>query len=226
MPPPSLIPTPKGTFDLFEYIEQTPNGMLTELQARHIFRQLVSALLFLHQNGLAHRDVKDENVLIDGGLNVKLIDFGSVGVVEGEESGGKGFDRFLGTLQYASPEILQGNHYRGPEADIWALGCLLYIMLAGESPFPNPSSAILSAFERPTQTVSEDCLDLLRWMLEKRPGDRASIADIWWHPWVCGGWEDVFCVCEGEGCEAVTEVEGAGFPVLNGMSGWLLRLEG
>ncbi|KAJ3081010.1 hypothetical protein HK102_002639, partial [Quaeritorhiza haematococci] len=146
-------------------------------------------IVYLHGLGIVHRDIKDENILIDDKFNVKLIDFGSAAFVP---AGAEGvFDRFLGTLQYAPPEILQGNSYRGPEADIWALGCCLYIMLCGRFPYETPAHVIHSPFTLPPgatgkQDLSIECIDLLRWMLEKKPERRASIGDVWWHPWVRG----------------------------------------
>ncbi|KAJ3085027.1 hypothetical protein HK102_000389 [Quaeritorhiza haematococci] len=181
-PPPSpQIPVPslqrRNSFDLFECIEQHEH--FSEQQALHVFRQVASAVLYLHKLGIVHRDIKDENILIDDKFHVKLIDFGSAAFSEG-----KLFDRFLGTIQYASPEILRGEKYRGPEADIWALGCCLYIMLNGEVPFDNPAHALHSPFTPPKYKLTPECVDLLAWMLDKRPASRATIFDIWRHPWM------------------------------------------
>ncbi len=82
---------------------------------------------------MLHRDVKDENVVIDERFRVKLIDFGSAcDLPKDEESS---FANFFGTLDYCSPEVLQGNRYRGPELEAWTLGVLMYTMLFAEMPF-------------------------------------------------------------------------------------------
>jgi serine/threonine protein kinase len=64
------------TFDLFEFIETNPD--VNEHIASHVFRQVVAAVAYLHGNGVLHRDIKDENVILNEQLEAKLIDFGSV----------------------------------------------------------------------------------------------------------------------------------------------------
>ncbi|KAJ1553206.1 hypothetical protein HK096_008827 [Nowakowskiella sp. JEL0078] len=122
LPTPSQLKPPvrelrrRSSCDLFECIEHY--SRFTESQSRRVFSQIVHAIAYLHSIGIVHRDIKDENLLIDENFNVKLIDFGSVGFIP---QGGKLFDRFLGTLQYASPEILRREQYRGPEAETGTL---------------------------------------------------------------------------------------------------------
>lgn len=63
----------RASHDLFECIEQTPNKRLSEDQARHIFAQVVEAVHYLDSQGITHRDIKDENLVIDKNLKVVLI---------------------------------------------------------------------------------------------------------------------------------------------------------
>ncbi|KAI9009913.1 hypothetical protein CLU79DRAFT_774464 [Phycomyces nitens] len=115
--------------DLFDYIE-LKNGM-TEEEIRDIFRQVASAVHHLHSHKIIHRDIKDENVILDQHGGVRLIDFGSAAYLRE----GRRYETFVGTLDYAAPEILRGQNYEGPPQDIWALGILLYTLMYRENPF-------------------------------------------------------------------------------------------
>ncbi|KAF9325962.1 hypothetical protein BG006_010567, partial [Podila minutissima] len=117
--------------DLFDYIELTP--YMTEDEIRSIFRQICEAVYHLHSNKIVHRDIKDENVILDQDGKIQLIDFGSSAYVKE----GKEFDTFCGTLDYAAPEVLTGKKYEGRKQDIWALGILLYTLIYKENPFYN-----------------------------------------------------------------------------------------
>lgn len=103
--------------------------LLSERQAREITRQLCSALWILHSMGAVHRDIKPENVILRGGDAV-LIDFDASRVFK-LESGGD--TRVLGTVGYAAPEQF-GLSQTDSQADIYALGVLLNIMLTGKHP--------------------------------------------------------------------------------------------
>lgn len=116
--------------DLFDYVESHPDG-LSPFEVRSFVGQLTDAVRFLHTNGIVHRDIKDENVILDGTGRCQLIDFGSAA----HWRPGKRWDTFSGTLHYASPEILRGEMYGGKEQDVWALGTVAYVLLVGETPF-------------------------------------------------------------------------------------------
>ena len=115
--------------DLFEFIDRQPN--IDEPLASYIFRQLVSAVSYLHSNNIVHRDIKDENIVINEEFRIKLIDFGSAAYMQK----GKKFATFCGTLDYCSPEVLLGNKYYGPELDCWTIGIALYTLVFAENPF-------------------------------------------------------------------------------------------
>ncbi|KAI9319609.1 hypothetical protein BX666DRAFT_1914391 [Dichotomocladium elegans] len=114
--------------DLFDYIE-LKNGMDDD-EIRGIFKQIALGVQHLHNHKIVHRDIKDENVVLDQNGGVRLIDFGSAAYLKGRR-----FDTFVGTLDYAAPEILAGQTYEGPPQDIWALGILLYTLVYRENPF-------------------------------------------------------------------------------------------
>lgn len=119
------------SMDLFDYIEL--NEHIDESEIKNIFLQIAKAVEHIHQLHIVHRDIKDENVLLDENGCVQLIDFGSATYFRE----GRKFDTFGGTLDYCAPEILKGMPYEGPPQDIWSLGTLLYTMIYRENPFYN-----------------------------------------------------------------------------------------
>ncbi|KAL1917176.1 uncharacterized protein VTP21DRAFT_4832 [Calcarisporiella thermophila] len=175
----------RGSCDLFECIEQ--HRHFPEHQARHIFRQIVECVAYLDSVGVCHRDLKDENIVIDAALRVKLVDFGSaISFTPSSHPFNKQkmwLDRFYGTVEYASPEILLGQKYYAPAAEVWALGVLLYLLLHGQPPFQDPYQAVYEPYDK-RKAVSESCENLLLRMLEKRPEKRVTVKEVLLHPWL------------------------------------------
>lgn len=162
--------------DLFDLIELNPN--LAESECKSIFRQIVSAVAHLHSLGIVHRDIKDENIILDGLGLPKLIDFGSAAYVRNGP-----FDVFVGTIDYAAPEVLSGNPYLGRPQDVWALGILLYTIVYKENPFYNVDE-ILEGELRVPHVMSEDCLDLIKMILVRDANKRPTVEDISQHVWL------------------------------------------
>ncbi|KAG0035327.1 hypothetical protein BGZ81_009823 [Podila clonocystis] len=181
-PPKPALLVRRTSCDLFECIEH--HSKFSESQARMIFKQIVECVSYLNAKGICHRDIKDENIVIDNDFVVKLIDFGSAVIIPRPQ--GKLFDRFYGTINYASPEILKGEKYRAESAEVWSLGILLYTILYGEVPFNDPVQAISGPYIAPRVRSSNECLHLLNWMLAKTPDRRATIEDVVAHPWIAG----------------------------------------
>ncbi|CAI7587442.1 unnamed protein product [Penicillium glandicola] len=174
--------TPHGLpgMDLFDYIELKAN--MDESECRNIFKQVASAVNHLHTKALVvHRDIKDENVVLDGEGRIKLIDFGSAAYIKNGP-----FDVFVGTIDYAAPEVLQGRSYRGKEQDIWALGILLYTIVYKENPFYNVDEILDHPLRIPFLPFSEDCIDLIRTMLDRDVDNRLTITEVLQHPWMVG----------------------------------------
>jgi serine/threonine protein kinase len=145
--------------NLLDWIEYKRHGSLSESEACFYFKQLIAALSACHAQGVYHRDVKLENILImdQGGLKLKLTDFGlgssylsskasssliaaSRSLSKQETSQMRTDAEFCcktccGTPLYASPEVLHGRNYAGGPVDIWSAGVVLYMMILGEPPF-------------------------------------------------------------------------------------------
>ncbi|EXJ95875.1 CAMK/CAMKL/PASK protein kinase [Capronia coronata CBS 617.96] len=173
-----MLPHGIPGMDLFDYIELRTN--MTEAESRNIFRQVVDAIHHLHTKALVvHRDIKDENVVLDGEGRIKLIDFGSAAYIKNGP-----FEVFVGTIDYAAPEVLQGKPYGGKEQDVWALGILLYTIAYKENPFYNLDEILDHPLRVPFLPYSEDCLELIRKMLDRDVEKRITIEQVRDHPWL------------------------------------------
>ncbi|RWS18449.1 sperm motility kinase 2B-like protein [Leptotrombidium deliense] len=91
---------------------------MQEEQARRVFRQIVCAVGYCHDQGVVHRDLKPQNILVDARGHVKLIDFG----FSSRFTAGQKLTNFWGTPAYLAPEVVLWQAYEGPPADIWSLG--------------------------------------------------------------------------------------------------------
>ncbi|KJE98206.1 CAMK/CAMKL protein kinase, variant [Capsaspora owczarzaki ATCC 30864] len=174
--------------ELFDYIVARQN--LKEVEARRVFRQIISAVSYCHQSALIHRDLKPENLLLDSDLNIKIIDFGFSNVYRTDMV----LNTFCGSPYYAAPEMIVGQSYVGPEIDIWSMGVILYTLLCGHLPFDDDNltrlyeKVLVGQFDLP-ETLSQMAKDLLVRMIRVEPGGRAPLEEIAKHPWVMEGYD-------------------------------------
>ncbi|KAI8993654.1 kinase-like domain-containing protein [Pilobolus umbonatus] len=182
-------------FIVMEYAEKgvvmdltanSPIKPYSETECRSLFRQLVDAVDHLHLNGIIHRDIKPQNLLLTNDNTVKLIDFGTSAKVSSRAS------YHHGTPAFTAPEIIKKvskeNAYM-TAADVWAMGVTLYCLIHGCLPFPKNNiielyDEILYQKVTHPRPLDKDLTDLIERMLEKNPENRITIESIRCHPWL------------------------------------------
>ena len=152
----------RARYDLYEAL--TRAGLFSEARTRRVMQQLLSALEYLHRNGVIHRDIKPENLLLfsgggwdDSQMVLKVADFGTArilvggGAHAGQHEGLIAALRamvtstsYVGTSYYMAPEICWRRPY-GPAVDVWSAGVVMHVLLSGEAPWgvgrtPHPVS--------------------------------------------------------------------------------------
>ncbi|KAH7909106.1 kinase-like protein [Hygrophoropsis aurantiaca] len=105
-------------------------GSLSLTCSRYYAAQIVDAVDYIHTKDVIHRDLKPENLLLDNAYRIKITDFGTAKIIEPSERA----NTFVGTAQYVSPELLEKNE-TSKSSDLWAIGCIIYQMIAGRFAF-------------------------------------------------------------------------------------------
>lgn len=119
--------------ELFDYIAD-PGKEFSETFARHYFKQILSGLKSMHDQGIAHRDLKTENLFLSSDFTLKIGDFGFSKFMDSQINNGK-LKTQLGTSGYQCPEMLEGQLYSGSANDIFAIGVILFILVKAYPPF-------------------------------------------------------------------------------------------
>ncbi|KAG1658455.1 hypothetical protein FOA52_005619 [Chlamydomonas sp. UWO 241] len=160
---------------------------ISEAVALQYFRDVVQGLDYLHFNGVVHGDVKPDNLLLTISAKVKITDFGSARLC----AVGDKLATPTGTPAFMAPEQCTGRPFDGFAGDMWALGVCLYMFVFGTPPFSGHTSyQVYHAIQNqtlalpPAKPVSPDLERLLRALLNKTPGERATMESVLEHPWV------------------------------------------
>jgi len=177
--------------ELYDKLEAA--GKFTEDKARKIFAQLVDGVDYCHRNGVCHRDLKLENLLVASDGSIRITDFGFSKYFNDAAP-----KSVVGTALYVAPEIVlqDGQQYCGKSADIWSMGIILYLLTAGRFPFnrgctggvcPGMSRRAKDKFRtdnfRVPSHFSAPLTSLLRRILCGDPRQRATMQEIKSHPW-------------------------------------------
>ncbi|KAJ8686677.1 hypothetical protein QAD02_022471 [Eretmocerus hayati] len=176
--------------EIFDYIKRY--GRMDEPSARSVFAQIVSAVEYCHSTGVAHRDLKIENLLLDAHMNVKLADFG----FSNRFAPGEMLSTYCGSPPYAAPEVFRGKLYDAPAIDVWSMGVVLFVLVCGALPFDGSTlqtlrERVLSGRFRVPYFVTTDCENLIRKMLVLDPTKRYTIPQIKRHHWMAGASDSV-----------------------------------
>ncbi|KAF7503540.1 hypothetical protein GJ744_003652 [Endocarpon pusillum] len=190
--------------DLFDKIEA--DAGFTQDVAHVYFTQLINAVGYMHSKGVGHRDIKPENVLLSADGDLKLADFGMATLFE-YHGKRKMAVTVCGSPPYVAPEVLscssqgdkKGSGYMADLADIWSCGVVLFVLLAGNTPWnkptegldeygqPNEFSEYIATQGRPNdelwQGLPVEVLSLLRGMMKINATSRFSLEDVRRHPW-------------------------------------------
>jgi len=155
---------------------------------RYILKQILLALSYLHSNGVCHRDLKLENIIIDEKKFIKLIDFGLCGF----DTPFNPQDTFCGSHMYASPEILSSKPYNGAKSDMWSLGVVLFALIVRKLPWgdhnlPQSIKRIINGHYNIPITIDSNASDLIKSLLNIVPEERPTASQALFHPFFQNG---------------------------------------
>uniref|UniRef100_A0A4W4DR66 3-phosphoinositide-dependent protein kinase 1 n=1 Tax=Electrophorus electricus TaxID=8005 RepID=A0A4W4DR66_ELEEL len=165
--------------ELLRYIRKI--GSFDEACTRFYSAEIVCALEYLHSVGVIHRDLKPENILLNEEMHIQITDFGTAKQFSSESTQTRA-NSFVGTAQYVSPELLTRKS-ACKSSDLWALGCIVYQLVAGLAPFRAVNEyltfqkIIKLEYEFPEKFFSK-AKDLVEKLLNLDPAQRLGCEEV------------------------------------------------
>uniref|UniRef100_A0A8B9RHJ3 Protein kinase domain-containing protein n=1 Tax=Astyanax mexicanus TaxID=7994 RepID=A0A8B9RHJ3_ASTMX len=185
-----------GSLDLNTWLRNRKT--VNSLERKFYWRNMLEAVQTIHKHGIVHSDLKPANFVIVN-ASLKLIDFGIANHIQPDMTSVVK-DSQVGTLNYMPPEAIKDTSSKGgkprskisPKGDVWSLGCILYCMTYGKTPFQTITNQItkLHAIIDPSHEIDfpdipeKDLLDVLKRCLIRNPKERISIAELLDHPYL------------------------------------------
>ncbi|KAH8346058.1 hypothetical protein KR067_000418, partial [Drosophila pandora] len=172
--------------------------IFTEDRTRFYGAEIISALGYLHSQGIIYRDLKLENLLLDKDGHIKVADFG---LCKEDITYGRTTKTFCGTPEYLAPEVLDDNDY-GQAVDWWGTGVVMYEMICGRLPFYNRDHDVLFTLilveeVKFPRNITDEARNLLAGLLAKDPkkrlgGGKDDVKEIQAHPFFASiNWTDL-----------------------------------
>lgn len=156
--------------------------------------QLLSSIEYMHNQGIVHRDIKAENIIVDSNLNLRLLDFGFASYENNDK-----LTNYCGTPAYMAPEIKKGLEQNGQQTDVFALGVVMFMVVRGLFPFAEAVDkdywfklikngqfeTYFSKIDK-NNMLSDQFRDLIVQLFTEEGSERITIEQIKQHPWLTG----------------------------------------
>ena len=176
--------------ELFDTIirHKTGSGCCSEETSARITKSILESVAYLHDNGVCHRDINPQNILLSEGGVTKLIDFG---LSRRHRKGDPPMRNPVGTAYYMAPELLEGKYDKA--CDVWSVGTIVHILLAGYPPFNGEEDSDiyqsildgnLELHSEQWSCKSDEAKDLVKRLLERDPCKRLTAKEALGHPWI------------------------------------------
>ncbi|CAO2582783.1 Serine/threonine-protein kinase 33 [Lemmus lemmus] len=204
-----VFETPKQMYLVMELCEDgelkevlDTKGHFSENETRLIIQSLASAIAYLHNKDIVHRDLKLENIMVKSSfmddnnemnLNIKVTDFGLAVRKHGSRSEGM-MQTTCGTPIYMAPEVINAHEY-SQQCDIWSIGVIMYLLLCGKPPFLANSEEKLFElirkgelqFEDPVwDSISDSAKNVLKQLMKVDPAHRITAKELLDNQWLTG----------------------------------------